>query len=914
MLSGDGVTESEMLRKLAIMPLLACLLYPAAGFALGLGEIRVDSALNQPLEARIELTNVRAGELDALQVRLAPPESFSRVGIDRPFILTQLRFSVESEGGQPYIQVTTREEVREPFLNFLIEASWARGRLLREYTVLLDPPVMMPAIVEPVRAAQPASETQRATGTPAAAPQRTLPTPMLGRIPDDRMRPGSGEFGPIQRDDTLWSIAERTKPSQDITTSQMMLALFEANPEAFYGNINNMKTGYVLRVPSRDEITRRSAADAYREAARQNEAWRSGQAVDFARVSDAGPAAGDGRLRLTAPTGSDTGTDPAGTADADPELQRELAATQGELSDERAARSALATRLAELEAETQELRRLLEIRDAELEALTGQRPEPATPAETIEPVDTTTTDADPTAETTEPAAGETGPAAEDTAEAVPAEETPAERPVDRRRAGPPPVEEDPGLLGLLMNPLVIAGALGVLFVIAIAIAALRRRRSAAAATDALETDADETDEDADGDADATVLGGSSDADAETVVGGESAAAMAGAAAADEDEQQPAEEDDDPMNASAVMKLDEGDPASEADFHLAYGLYDQAADLMEGAYAQHPDRVDFLMKLLEIYFAWGKPDEFIKHAREGRAKLEAAGEWANVAILGRQMNAEEALFSDMGSTGTRSGVDLDLEGGGEGGGEVDLDTGEFESEFDLGEPEGEEPAAEPAADAAPDSNDLEFDLGDFEYETGAAESAEPAADAPQPDETQAIDVGATQAIDVDEPEAGLGFDDADLEVPEAETPADEAPAADTPDSETTQFKVDAEGDDDGLDLDLDAALAGLEGESDSGDVESAFSDEGAETPAPAPDDGDELSLDFDSLLGEDADADGGGDAEGGDAPASPDSRLDLARAYIDMGDADGARTLLNEVMADGDDAQKREAQELLALIS
>ncbi|MCA1799261.1 MAG: tetratricopeptide repeat protein [Xanthomonadaceae bacterium] len=878
-----------MLRKLAILPLLACLLYPAAGLALGLGEVRVDSALNQPLEARIELTNVRAGELDALQVRLAPPESFSRVGIDRPFILTQLRFSVETDGGQPYIKVTTREEVREPFLNFLIEASWARGRLLREYTVLLDPPVMMPAIVEPVRAAQPAREsTQPTTQAQATRSQRTLPTPMHGRIPDDRMRPGASEFGPVQRDDTLWSIAERAKPSADITTSQMMIALFEANPDAFYGNINNLKTGYVLRVPSRDEITRRSSADAFREAARQNEAWRSGQAVDFARVSDAGPAAGDSRLRLTAPTGSEIGTDPAGTAGADPELQRELAATRGELSDERAARSALATRLAELEAETQELRRMLEIRDAELEALTGQRPEPVQPVEVVPPVDTTpaTTDEPATAVPAEEAPAEEAPA-----EVTPAEEAPAtERPADRRRVGPAPVDEDPGLLGLLTKPLVIGGALGVLIVIAIAIAiaALRRRRAAADATDALESDADEAEEDADSDDDATVLGGGSDADAdegaETVVGGGAAAASAGAPAPVAEE--PVAEEDDAMNASAVMKLDEGDPASEADFHLAYGLYDQAADLMEGAYKQHPDRVDFLMKLLEIYFAWGKPTEFIQHAREGRPKLEAAGEWANVAILGRQMSADEKLFSDMGSTGTRSGVDLDLEGGGENsGGEVDLDTGEFESEFDLGEPESDAPA-EPAAEAAPAGNDLEFDLGDFEYETDTGADAEPAADAPEADAPE-IDAGETQAIDLNEPA-----------------------------SESTQFKVDSDGDDGGMDLDLDAALADLEAEPDSGVVESQFADEGdAGTPAPAPepaaDDGDDLSLDFDSLLGEDAEAEGDG---GGDAPASPDSRLDLARAYIDMGDADGARTLLDEVMADGDDAQKREAQELLALIS
>lgn len=875
MLSGDGVTESEMLRKVAILPLLACLLYPAAGAALGLGEIRVDSALNQPLDAQIELTNVRAGELDALQIRLAPPESFSRVGLDRPFILTQLRFAVENDAaGRPVIKVTTRDEIREPFLNFLVEASWARGRLLREYTVLLDPPVLMPAVVAPVRTAEGVRESQPRADAEAdadAAPRRALPTPMLGRIPDDRMRPNAGEYGPVQRDDTLWSIAERVKPSADITTSQMMLALFDANPDAFYGNINNMKTGYVLRVPARDEVTRRDVAEAYREAARQNEAWRSGQAVDFARVTDVGPASGDGRLRLTAPTGDEAGSDPAGTAGADPELARALAAAQGELTDERAARSVLATRLAELEAETQELRRILQIRDAELEALTGQRPEPVPPVEAVEPAAATdTSDTTDTADLTDPAVEpEAEIAAEAEAEPAPTEPASTEAPaVDPRRAVPAPVEEEPGLMGLLTSPLVLAIALGVVVVVALALAALRRRRAASEATRVLEAEA----EDEVSDDDATVLGGDDEADAyaETVVGGDAMPAEAPAPPP-----APVEEDDDAMNASAVMTLDEGDPASEADFHLAYGLYDQAADLMEGAYKQHPDRVDFLMKLLEIYFAWGKADEFIAHARAGRAKIEAAGEWQNVAILGRQMKADEALFTDMGSTGTRSGaIDLDLEGG-EGGADaaVDLDTGSFESELDLGEPEAEAaPAAAPAA-----GNDLEFDLGDFEYETAAETPAEPA-----PDETQAIDL-------------------------------------DAPDGDPTQFKVEKQGGDGEMDLDLDAALAGLEVEGDSAEIESEFAldlDIEDATPAAEPeieavadtggDDG--LSLDFDALLEGDA------EAAVDETPASSDSRLDLARAYIDMGDADGARTLLNEVLADGDDAQKREAQELLALIS
>ncbi|MEX2353187.1 MAG: peptigoglycan-binding protein LysM, partial [Gammaproteobacteria bacterium] len=114
-------------------------------YALGLGNIELNSDLNQPFDARIELLSPTPSELSTLAVRLASPEAFSRAGIERSFILTTLRFEVvESESGPDYIHITTREAVREPFLNFLLEAGWSNGRLYREYTVLIDPPLYDP--------------------------------------------------------------------------------------------------------------------------------------------------------------------------------------------------------------------------------------------------------------------------------------------------------------------------------------------------------------------------------------------------------------------------------------------------------------------------------------------------------------------------------------------------------------------------------------------------------------------------------------------------------------------------------------------------------------------------------------------------------------------------------------------------
>ena len=131
------------MRRLALGFILLGSLIPGVSFALGLGEIKVDSALNQPLNAQIELLGTSPGEVENVRVRLAPEEVFQRLGIERPYYLSELDFTPTTKDGNSYIAVTTKQGVREPFLNFLVEVSWPKGRLLREYTVLLNPPVYL---------------------------------------------------------------------------------------------------------------------------------------------------------------------------------------------------------------------------------------------------------------------------------------------------------------------------------------------------------------------------------------------------------------------------------------------------------------------------------------------------------------------------------------------------------------------------------------------------------------------------------------------------------------------------------------------------------------------------------------------------------------------------------------------------
>ncbi|WP_245795294.1 type IV pilus assembly protein FimV, partial [Thioalkalivibrio denitrificans] len=252
------------MRRLAMgMALLGLLLVPGLSQALGLGEIEVHSALNQPLNAEIELVEVRRGEMEDLQVRLAPEDLYRRLGIERTALLTQLRFQPETlPDGRHVIRVTTREAVREPFVNFLVEAAWPAGRLVREYTLLLDPPVMFEAREAPAPVA-PAPEARPAEPRPAPAPRVEAP------------RPDAPDTYRVQRGDTLWTVARDLRPGTDVSVEQMMLALLRTNPGAFTdNNINNLLSGQVLRVPDRGEIDRLSRAEAVREVARQNELWR----------------------------------------------------------------------------------------------------------------------------------------------------------------------------------------------------------------------------------------------------------------------------------------------------------------------------------------------------------------------------------------------------------------------------------------------------------------------------------------------------------------------------------------------------------------------------------------------------------------------------------------------------------------
>jgi pilus assembly protein FimV len=246
----------DMSRKLAIAAAMLCLSATSYVFAIGLGDIKIQSTLNAPLDAVIQLTSASKQELDELKIAIAPRESFQKMGIPRTAILDDIKFRVEQPaGGLPVIRVTTRQPVREPFLDFLIEASWSKGHLLRQYTLLVDPPVTMPT-------APPAQRTPvRQAPSPSPVVERApspVRVPVPAKVAPPRVPDASGDvdkYGPVKRNETLWDIAKRVRPDSGISMQQMMIALLRANPEAFTANnINNLKAGATLQIPLRDEI------------------------------------------------------------------------------------------------------------------------------------------------------------------------------------------------------------------------------------------------------------------------------------------------------------------------------------------------------------------------------------------------------------------------------------------------------------------------------------------------------------------------------------------------------------------------------------------------------------------------------------------------------------------------------------
>jgi pilus assembly protein FimV len=872
--------------------LMSALLAPGALYALGLGEIKLNSALNQPFDAEIELVSATQEDLGALRAALASNDTFVRYGLDRPAYLVDFNFRVaKGSDGRDVLRVTSPRPVTEPFVTLLVEANWPRGRLLREYTVLLDPPVYAPgpAASEPVAAA-PRVSSGGATSTRSAAPVAATTTdsvrssrPASSAVPAAAPSIEPGSTYRVRNNDTLWEIASAANPGPRSNVNRAMVAIFQSNPQAFDGNINVLRAGSLLRIPDASQISSVSASEASAEVARQYEAWRNGTAT--AAASEAGT------LRLVTP---EQGTAAPSTSTSTRPAAAAPAATTG--TPAAAASSDLDARVKQLEGELAEARRLLEVRNAELATLQGGAPVPADGA------------AAPGATPTEPGVTAAEAAPEAAAAAEPAQPDKPKKPKKTVVEPPQPslLERVTDYWWVLLG--LLAAGLGALL-----IQRLRRERGSA----------EESLEEALGSRDVRGSGPryaprSRDTDilVEERGGGEStgrgaAIATSAAAAAAVRTPEPTRKVvtvEDTLSGDGPASMESGDPLAEADFHMAYGLYDQAADLVQLAMKREPQRRDLKLKLLEIYFVWGNKERFLDLARDlDTTRMDApAGEWDKVLIMGKQIAPGDALFASNPSSAASDSLDMELHGS----------TGTLDMTIPAGDSPGPDMVLSESDTeiASIDRSGIDFILD--EPARGNDESnVLPTVEMPRMGSAGDTS-GDTQELTVDR--LGLDLDTLrELESLDAGEASDARKRTSSDTIETTMVGGGKELlEDDNTDLLNSTALMRMVDDTamlPSDEVLTGIVDlSGATGEMPALDATGEMPLlDSAALTGSLA---GNVDFDLGGEPATMSevgTKLDLARAYMDMGDPEGARSILDEVLQEGSSTQRQEAERLIA---
>ena len=997
-----------MSTKMPRLILMACVICPSLSWGLGLGEIHLHSALDEPLRADIDLVAATPNELDAVHASLAPVGEFTRYGIQFPPFLSTFRFRVvKASNGQPVLRVTSTDAIPEPFVTFLVEVDWARGHLMREYTVLLDPPVYAAgrSAEAPAPVAMPRSAPRHARPAPAPT-ESAAPVESPAAAPAAAASSAAPTAAPssyrVVVGDTLSKIARSLGAQGQGPIDQTMLALFRENPDAFGGNVNVLHRGAILRVPGADKVAAVSEREAIASIDRQMSAWKSG-----------GAAASGGHLRLVAP-GASGGTGGAGGATGGGSGNAQVAT--------------LSTKVKDLETQLAAERRLLDLRNQQLAELQAKLGAPAAPA------------AAPAASAASAASAVATPAP------LPAVSKPV---VTALHAKPAAAPASRSWLDWITSNWWLPGGIVAVLLAALGFAAFKRRQDqqiddfasmggADVATDVKEHTP-------------RILGSRKPAADESFVVEESGEHKAPEFTTLGDTAE-VPSPDDTMSSESAVNLDQGDPLAEADFHMAYGLYDQAADLVRIALEREPERRDLRLKLLEIYFVWGNKDLFLQTAKTLYATRDRApaGEWDKIVIMGKQICPEDPLFAhaEGGGRGAGALVDLNLEGG-ENHVDVDLfgePAGE-RSPQDLAAVKGEDTAATGESPRLPGDTGLDFVLD--APERGAEDSPtrempprdeptvesellphteSPTMESPAPAIGGVHDLLATK-LPATNPEhtAEVSIDDLGLDLDMLDETG--APAASGSHLEETDHPSDAPTMVAGLDAHSRKLMADAESRARDRDLtelerelEASFisemdtSHEGIQTAVIAPDaaptvqmprevdpgatsrfkatditeaheavrvdpdstsrlrsvnvtSGDSIDLDLDRLAGalgggdtvdqpraaEDlfssevfeasqrsrrVDLDVGESLKAGDGSATKTlaqpsteilpvngaadasaefepvtmsevgTKLDLARAYMDMGDPEGARSILDEVVHEGSASQKQEAQRLL----
>ena len=881
------------------------------------------SALGEPLKAEVELV-AEKNEIASLAVRLASADAFERAGLTYSNFLAGVRVSIEKRaGGEPYVRLTSSQPVTEPFVDLLVELTWSSGRISREFTALLDPPSLIAdrekqnAAAAEVRAAPtapqpkpepvpaPAAEAAKPEAEPAkseepAAPaaaepaaqapaeaktEPALPVETIGGSQPTLLGEGSAlpsnvkaasaadAYGPVKNGDTLGKIASATKPAE-VSLEQMLVLLTRNNPDAFSGkNMNRLKTGKILQLPTADQFAGITEADAGKEVKIQARDWRAYRDQLAASAGQATPADQPAQQAVSGKVGANVEDKAASTKEQPKEVLKlsknepaagtatggdaKSAARVHALEEEVVARDKAVKesgdRVAKLEKQITDLQALLKMQnksmaDLQKPAVTPPAAAPQAAAQKPAPqAAAPVTPAPPTPPAPEVRPATPAPAApappEPKSESAPAPSQPA--PVQPKPAvvktAPIPAPEQSLMDQVLDQPAYLGAAIGVLIIIgALAVRAVKRRRES-------KSDAEES--------------GPARAFAE-VSGTGTATAFS--------------PDNTVINSAAAVPSvpsDEVDPVAEAEIFLAYGRDAQAEELLKEALQNSPKRHEIHLKLLQIYANRKDAKSFEKVARDLQQGSGGAGEiWDQAVVLGYQVDPENTRYAAgksaagavaaAGAAAASAAEDVDFNIGSEDSQATttDIDLGEGGNQFDHNQII--DPAAEPAHDSTVSFAPLAVPAMDFNVDLPAAGVSGP-------------EISHTTSA------SGLDFD-IDLNSLTA------APAA-TAASRAEQ----ASGG--GLDFDMSGLSLDAPGERQMENTSSAQEfdlsgislDLGMETaPAISPTGKDDHWYDV-------------------------QTKFDLAKAYQEMGDKDGAREILKEVLQEGDAEQKTAAQSVLS---
>ncbi|VXC68323.1 FimV/HubP family polar landmark protein [Pseudomonas sp. 9Ag] len=907
-------------RNLVLAIAAATALTSEMAYALGLGEVTLKSALNQPLVAEIELLDAKTLAPGEVIPVLASAEDFNRAGVDRQYFLTDLTFTpVLRPDGKSVIRVSSTKPVREPYLNFLIEVLWPSGRLLREYTLLLDPPLYSPEIAASVAPQLPVAAP---VSRPVAATQVvSRPASSSSTTPTSQ----GGEYK-VTPNDTLWEIAERARLGG--TVHQTMLAIQDINPDAFIGNnINRMKNGQVLRLPSAEQIGRRSQAEAIQEVAQQNASWRqaAGPGAPAARQldatqrgsADAAPSRSEqgDNLRLVAPEAgkSTVGSDGGDGADA-AALRDKLAVSEESLDSSRRENLDLKDRLNDLQGQLDKLQRLMQLKDDQLAKLQAQLASgaeagldvAASPSPSVDEADNSATPVTQAAEVVPEVATEANPAPSAAPQPPQSEKSEAPEPdvqAPAATAAPVSAPQEPqadGYVDELMGSPVLLGVLGgsALLLLLVGLMVLSRRNAMREAelqeslladnsTDSFYVAQHELNS---SDTESADLGASHDADQV------SADSLAGTSS---------------------------DPLAEADIYIAYGRFNQAAELLQNALNDEPQRSDLRLKLMEVYAELGDREGFARQEAELR---EIGGSSAEIeqtkarypAMAAAGFGAVAASVSASDDLDSFSLDNLELEEPAplaeqQADDDFDLSLDDLELEDDL-----TDLSVTPVGGSAVERDDVNFDeMGlDAAAQDQAADDFSFDLDEPATSSNVSLDDElAGFSLDLDEPSSSSTADDnlmlglADETKPASSESVDELDFGLTDPDQPTDMP-------DEFDLSLDdKPVAEPAPETFSSELEVVEADL------------EDLSRDFNEPLDQSPAMTTGAVEPVASTPEALDddfdffadtdettTKLDLARAYIDMGDAEGARDILDEVMSEGSDNQQQEAREMLAKLA